>query len=473
MRENPGNDPSITRVAAFTGIPSGAHSDALAAALSNGLASNSRNVCLISSGMIEKNIRLQPWRYLHEVAQRLIQQGHQVTVLSDGLGSYPAHDVVAGLPIRRLQSIGRPRVHLSRLIGGRHGSNKALTSAIQSSDPDIILWHVGITSFLHQQISGWPDVPVVGILTSPMYEFADLRRIGLRKIVKNRDLSAMHVAGTLLPSQVVESAINSGKLEKIIVQTQTMRKQLVAQDIDQSRIAVIEPGIDKEWFRSAPDSKQALPCPKINENRQTLGYAPSNKVILYYGSPAPLRGLHTLIRAVEMAHEQDESIRLLVLSRRHADQLMGEDEELRTLLSRGDIQEYTQIVDGFLEPETLVEFVATADVVALPFELVPSDAPLSLLESKALGKPIVTTNLACLPELAAGGTHYIAEPSDPVSLAQALLQAVADLPESRPDGQGCKAASPQLISDAVIEHGAPLRSWEKVGEEWSHLIQTL
>lgn len=427
-----------------------------------------RSICLISGGIIEQNIRLQPWRYLHEISRQLIQQNHQVTILSDGLDNHPQNDTVATLSIQRLESIGSPRVNLSTLVGAKHSTNKELTAAIWDINPDIILWHINITSFLHQQINGWPRVPIIGILTSPLYNFADLQRIGLNKIIKNRDLSAMNLAETLLQRQFMESAINSGALDKIVVQTQTTRSKLIAHNVDEARIIVISPGVDQGWFRSADELVSTKVDKAIEENRQTLGYSPDDKVILYYGSIAPHRGLHILIRAVEIAREQDESIRLLILSCYHPDQLISEDEELQTLLSHSDIQQGIQFVDGFLEPETLVEFVSSADIVALPFEFVPSDAPLTLLESKALGKPIVTTNVACLPELAAGGSHYIAEPSDPISLSHALLQAAKDLPKSR-----IESKNGQIMSNAESDHGAPLREWEEVGKEWSHLIENL
>jgi len=427
-----------------------------------------RSICLISGGIIEQNVCLQPWRYLHEVSCQLIQQNHQVTILSDGLESHPPNDTVATLPIQRLESIGSPRVNLSTLVGTKHSTNKELTAAIQDIDPDIILWHINITSLLHQQISGWPGIPIIGILTSPFYNFADLQRIGLNKIIKSRDLSAMHIAGTLLPKQFMESAINSDTFDKIVVQTQTTRNKLIAHNVDETQIIVISPGVDQSWFRSADESIRTTSNKAIEENRQTLGYSPDDKVVLYYGSASPCNGLHTLIRAVEIAREQDESIRLLILSCYHTDQLMSEDEELQTFLNGSNMQQYTQFVDGFLEPETLVEFVSSADVVALPFEFISSDAPLTLLESKALGKPIVTTNVACLPELVAGSSHYIAEPSDPISLAQALLQAAKDLPETR-----IELKNSQVISSAEFDHGTPLRDWETVGEEWSHLIQNL
>ena len=85
--------------------------------------------------------------------------------------------------------------------------------------------------------------------------------------------------------------------------------------------------------------------------------------------------------------------------------------------------------------------------------------PHRIMECLALGKPVVTTRVASLPEMAAGGVNYLAEPADPHSLAQALLEASTALRRTgRENG-----ASPR----------PPMRSWRKVGEEWSQLIQAL
>lgn len=454
-----------------------------------------QTVCLISGGMVEKNIRLQPWRYLHEVAKQLAAQDYDVTVISDGydhsLGTQNGHaqndhaqavqqDMLAGVSVRRLASVSRPKFGTHRLRSADQDANQALTKAVRDVSPDVILWHVGVTSFLHQQMTNWPDVPIVAILTSPIYQFGDLQRLGLAKLVKNRDLSAIHIAGTLLPRTNMRTVLNSNVFSRVVVQTETIRQKLLTQGVEADNITVIAPGVDHEWFgKSTPaGSDENENGDSITQYRDQLGYEATDKVILYYGSPAPLRGLHTLIRAVEVAHKQDESIRLLVLSRRHADQLMNEDQELRELLSRSDVQQYTQIIDGFLEPETLVEFVSSTDIIALPFELVPSDAPLSLLESKALGKPIVTTNVACLPELAAGGPYYVAEPADPHSLASALLRAAGELSitETCTERPSDMPSIKNLSSDEAFDvtaSNATVTCWERVGEKWSRLIQGL
>jgi hypothetical protein len=65
----------------------------------------------------------------------------------------------------------------------------------------------------------------------------------------------------------------------------------------------------------------------------------------------------------------------------------------------------------------------------------------------------VVSRVACLPEMAAGGTRFLAEPGDERSLTQAILLA-ADMKTSR-------------------SKGAAPRSWLEVGEEWSHWVAML
>ena len=219
---------------------------------------------------------------------------------------------------------------------------------------------------------------------------------------------------------------------------------------------MIRPGVDEAW--------RAFPLSDASEIRTRLGYAPTDIVILYFGSPVPLRGLHTLIKAFELARRDIRSLKLLVLSRRRRDELLCEDAELDCLLSYNELSQHVKVISGYLDRETLVKHVAASDVVALPFELVPSDAPLSLLETQALGKPIVTTDVACLAELVSGGDSYLAQPADPYSLAQALQKASED--------RGARSAGSGMISErSAIQSG--IRSWQQMGKEWSQLIQNL
>ncbi len=403
-----------------------------------------KSVCLITGGYTEKNLRLQPWRYLSEVAQQLADQGHTVTVISDGgtngTDADDATTTIDGVTVRRIPSVNRYRWQ----------DNPTLRRVVQRSDPSVILWHLGLPSFLHQRIDGWPAVPVLGIFPGLVYKPAELWRLGLKRIAKGYKLSAIHLAGTLVPRQLVRSPMTDGRLNRLVVQTHSTYQRLVESGVQPGHVCVIPPGVDEIWATTSCHGQCAA--------RQRLGYTAQDKVILFFGSPAPLRGLHTLIRAVAVARKSDPSIKLLVLNRRRRDELLQEDAELRHLLENSEVGAHVHVISGFLPPLELSQQVAAADVVALPFELVPADAPLSILEAQALGKPVVTTRVASLPEMAAAGTGYLAEPADPISLAQALLKAAADLDQKRRNEQ---TAPPKRT----------IRSWRKVGEEWSQLLQ--
>lgn len=404
-----------------------------------------RSVCLITSGLLTRNLKLQPWRYLHEVAQQLIAQGHKVTVISDGNGNrtQAAHEEIGQVPVMRLK----------RISYSRWGNNLPLHTNLQEIAPDVILWHVGLTSFVHQCFESVLDVPIVGIFTSPLYKRDELARLGIKKIALGHQLSAVHALNTWLPTPYLRRRMGKSQLHSLVVQTQTTKRNLLQNELWHKSIQVISPGVDPIWQQ-----------PHSNGERTQLGYKPSDKVILYFGSPAPLRGLHTLIEAFELARQQDEDLKLLILSRRHAHELFKQEASLKTRLNRPEIKAHVKIISGYLEQEQLVNHVAACDVVALPFELVPSDAPLTLLEAQALGKPVVTTDVACLAELVAQGNCYLAQPANAPSLAKALLQA------SNRENKGARH-----LQNAKQQAQTPLfeRTWQQMGQEWSNLIQTL
>jgi glycosyltransferase involved in cell wall biosynthesis len=396
-----------------------------------------KSVCLVTSGLVESNLRLQPWRYLHEVARQLACQGHHVTVISDG-GAGPLPEIVDGVRVQRIPSVSVPR----------WDDNQLLRRALEQVGPDVVLWHVGLTSFLHQRLDGWFGAPVVGILTSPIYRPHELTRLGLGRIARGYRLSAVHVLATLMPKRSLRRTMNGGKLDRLVVQTDATRQRLLEHGLRAEQVQVVAPGVDPIWsvFDATGDA-----------TRGQLGYGASDTVVLYFGSPAPLRGLHTLIRALEIGRRSDPTLKLLILSRRRADELLREDAELEQLLSDSAISAHVKVVSGFLDEAALVRHVAACDVVALPFEVIPSDAPLSQLEAQALGKPVVTTTVGCLAELVARGRSELAEPADPHSLAQALCRA----------SQNLQAIAPVQAAER------PARSWQQMGTEWSRIIQSL
>jgi glycosyltransferase involved in cell wall biosynthesis len=395
------------------------------------------SVCLITSGLEAGHLRLQPWRYLHQVARQLAGHGHPVNVISDGYPRLPGHQLLGGVSVYRRRSVSNPWWR----------PDKNLQKTIQRLNPEVVLWHVGLTSFLYQRLACPGAVPIVGIFTSPLYDFRQLYRLGWRKLGAGRDLSAVHLLGSLAPRPLLRwLAKKNRQLKCLVVQTRTTQAQIVNLALWPGPVEVIPPAVDGIWRNFNPNGQTMT--------RARLGYAPGQKIVVYYGPPASLRGLPTLIHAFEKARLRQPALELLILCRLPADKPAAGQAVLNQLLATSPAREYIKLVSGHLPAARLVGYVATADVVALPFEIVPSDAPLSPLEAIALGKPLVTTDVACLPELLGHNLGYITRPADPAALADSLLKAIRE-------------------DHNRVPGSTYTRSWADVGREWSTLFQKL
>jgi glycosyltransferase involved in cell wall biosynthesis len=400
------------------------------------------SVCVIIYGLNQSNRVLQPWRYLTEVAIQLFKLGHAVTILTETGSHKTAMAEIGGVRVQQISSV--------RCF--RWSKNPELYAAIDAIDPKVIIWSVGLTSFLHQQYPSLADRFQIGIFSSPIYSLSDLSRLGIFKLATNYSLSTVHVVGALSPGWLLKRGLRQNKLHHLVTQTKTTQKALSDRFWD-GRSQVIPPAVDEIWFSARKiDSDKDI--------RQRFGFTPDHFVVMYCGSPAPLRGLQLLIRAIALAHQVRPEMRLLILNRRRIHELEKESLKFRKAIAKLGLQHVVKVVEGFLEPESLVAIASASDAIALPFELVPSDAPLSVLEARALRKPLITTDVACLPELVEGYQQgaYLAEPGNLSSLAEKLIQAAKDA-----------APAPKRVSSGNL----PSRPWSQVGDDWSRLIESL
>jgi hypothetical protein len=389
------------------------------------------SVCLVAAGMEAGNLCLQPWRALVGVAEGLASQGHRVVAVSDvPRGSW--HGAV-------------PLVHVPSVRALRWRANGALEAAVACSGAEVIIWHLGLTTAVYQRRPGATGRPVVGFWTAPLYGRRELIGLGPRALMQGSAASLVHLLGAALPRSAVRAGLRTAGIDVLVTQTGTTARQLRAMDLWRGPLTTIPPGpgpAGSVW-RAAGDP---------GATRRQLGYGNRDVVVVYFGPPAPLRGLDLLVRAVALARARLRELRLLVLARRRGNEHAAGMARLRHLIARHHLDGAAQVVDGFLTADELGRRVACADVVALPFQLIPSDAPLSVLEARALGKPLVTTRVGCLPELAGADDELLARPGDARSLCDALLAAAGRLEVGPPPA---------------------VRSWDKVGAEWSALVTGL
>jgi len=393
-------------------------------------------VCVVCAGIESANIRLQPWRYLHEFCKHMMSSGVQVKLISDGHPRLPEVDRVDGVPVHRMRHV--------RMLPFR--GNVALQAAITQEAPDAVLWHVGLTSALYLDLDGRVDRPVVGIFTSPIYGPRDFLPLGVRAVISDFGDLYIHLFGGLMPARLVRNAFQSSAVTRIIVLSDATKRGLIERGISPDQIVVIPPGIDEGWL------KADVSVGVIHRTREELGFVPRDFVAVYFGSPRPIRGLDTLVRAVSIAVQVVPNIKLLVLSRRWEDELTGEEMGIKNLADELGIGRCMKVVSGFLSQEEVIRYVASANVVVLPFKLVPSDVPLSILEAMALGRPVISTPVDGIAELLAGGRGLLVRTNDPDSLAEGLVD-LASHPE------------------AAASMGAEARDYVRGGSRWSEVAR--
>jgi glycosyltransferase involved in cell wall biosynthesis len=404
-------------------------------------------IVIVTAGLESRHLRIQPFRTLAEVGRQLDDRGNDVVFISNGAPDKAASEEVAGVPVRRVPSVS---THHAR-------GNTALMDVIDRQAPDLVFWHLGLTSFLHQDLQFSRRYSVVGIVTSPIHRPQAILRLGPRKIASNIDLIATQLAGSLAPGRVIRRVFQPGRgLCGLVTLSETTRQYLIRKGVPAARVWVAPPGVDDGWLcgRATDDERR--------RTRLELGFAAGDVIVTYFGSPAPVRGVATLWQAIETVARDHPEIKLLILSRRWPNEWRSQTEYLRArgAGSNGHSGRVC-LMDGYLDQRDLVRIIDASHAVCLPFELLPSDVPLSVLEAMALGQGVITTTVACIPELIGTDRGFLVPPASVDALAE-RLRLVVEQPE-------LVAESGQRARAFV----AAQRTWQTMGAALQHVVETV
>ncbi|MCR4523978.1 MULTISPECIES: glycosyltransferase family 4 protein [Bosea] len=219
-----------------------------------------------------------------------------------------------------------------------------------------------------------------------------IHNVLLHRCVKD----SVAVSGLVLMETLVHRSLGLYRdtLDRVIAPSRFYRDKLIAWGWDADRIVHIPNCIDASEYMPAADEG---------------GY------FVYAGRLAPEKGLATLLRAAALARQK------LVLAGSGP-----EEERLRRLAQ--DIGADVSFV-GHLDKPALQRLIGGAIALVLPSEWY-ENAPVSVLEAYALGRPVIGTRIGGIPELVIEGeTGLLVEPGNAAGLAEALA-AMASLPAS-------------------------------------------
>lgn len=182
---------------------------------------------------------------------------------------------------------------------------------------------------------------------------------------------------------------------------------------DAESIHIVRNGVDLNKF--SPEGSRAL--------------TPSDRVtVMFAGRLEERKGIHQLIDAIPQVLEQTRQVRFIIVGR---DMKVGKRSVAQTVKSRlvaSGAQEYVQFVDHVQLAE-MPSFYRSADICVVPS--LYENAPYTVLEAMACGKPVIATNSGGTPEyIDDGATGYIVPPGRSAELAAAIVK-LAISPERR------------------------------------------
>lgn len=170
--------------------------------------------------------------------------------------------------------------------------------------------------------------------------------------------------------------------------------------------------------------------------RAQLGVAPTDFLLAYFGYLYPGKGVETLLKALQIASQQQRNLRLAVvggvLAKMHQDDSSAWANELKKLALDLGVAEQVVWAGGFSHDDTEASLcLRAADLCVLPFDSGVQLNHSSFAAAAAHGLPIITTRVETTAQVFQHAQNvWLCPPKDPGALAEAI-QTMAASPALR------------------------------------------
>ena len=363
----------------------------------------------------QNNLSLQPWLTFCKVGQELAKLKHEVHVVTDA----PDFAEPPGLYVHYVGSL--------RGLG-----NSQLARTVKSISPDsLVFMPTPLNLPALSWLNGMNGCRKIAFASYPFYVFSELLQAG--KMLGFAE-SLSYTRHLCMPSFFWRRFLHY-RFDAVISQSQSTRDRLASISACSISTYAIMPGIDLDKWPLRPEPRVHRPV-----------------VLLYMGSAKKIRGFEILLDALAMIEKK--SVLLRILAR-------GADEkkmlEIQSAIEKKGLKDRVELKGGWMDQSLLVQEMHACTAVVLPFLLVPSELPVSVMEAIACGVPVIGSRIDGLPS-AIGSAGIVAEHADTVSLA-GIIKSLHDNPEM----------FSQWYDNCRIQRSR-MRSWEEVSRKWEKVL---
>lgn len=221
-----------------------------------------------------------------------------------------------------------------------------------------------------------------------------------------------------------------------------------------NKFHALYPMIPRERLREiVHGNEQIFPQPPDMEARlaamqKKYGLTDEHRLVLFFGTLTPSKGLPDLIKAFEGIHAQNPSARLLIagMPTKYMDMnaLFRQVEELR-------LRDAVLFDSRYLAMEEIAPLMHRANVVVLPY--LNSSQSGAVQVAYSFGKPVVATNVGAFPDVVDEGlSGFLVPPGSPKELCKAITTIINDKARATEMGHYAKTLSETRFAWPPIAH---------------------
>jgi glycosyltransferase involved in cell wall biosynthesis len=150
--------------------------------------------------------------------------------------------------------------------------------------------------------------------------------------------------------------------------------------------------------------------------RATLGFAPSDNVMMFFGYVRKYKGLDILLKAFPLIQKRIPNAKLLVVG-----EFYDKPETYTDIVRENGTSDSVKFVNQFIPNEEVGKYFAAADVMVQPYRSATQSGILNVAYS--FGVPAVVTRVGGLEEYVTDGvTGIVVEPESPEQIADGVLR---------------------------------------------------
>jgi D-inositol-3-phosphate glycosyltransferase len=318
------------------------------------------------------------------LCEGLAGRGHEVTVLTSLLPGTIPEENINGVAVRRIKLPSRGRRYWFSFIA----IPKAIKLAGQVDFVHTTTYNGALPAWLASKLRRRPAIITVLEIIGPLWAKLE----GMNKL----------------------SSFLHGLLERIIISLPFDHDVAISQytasclrrfGVKDNRISVIYPGINYNLFDPANADGKLV--------REQLHIADDQYIYMYFGRPGVSKGLEYLIKAVPIISTNIVNSKLMLIMSREPTEGY---QRIISLIKDLDIEHKVILIDP-VPRDALPDYIAASDCVVVPS--LSEGFGFTAAEACAMGRPVLASNIASLPEVVSG-KYMLIKPQDRVAIADGI-----------------------------------------------------